>query len=685
MIPQVSWLYETNPSKQTGIWANERVSYLRRDWRPVVETGYYARMMKKLLSTQDLEKTVKIYFNDEEFLKNVEFKPLPIMEKPRNILIDQAREAGLKPYINSIDPTAKKHKEQDLFRLQTKQAQEVNINRQRAKIGNGVPFKMDDKEFNGNVPEFEKMGLNPQDKSDVAFFFDTYYKLNYEAYAQVAVMEYLGINKAAEDIPRYINDVMSVKVICKQDYVSPATGQIITKYLQPNQTYAIFGNNRDATDAACRGWQRQIPVQELINLLGTSFNFDRDWRDLIYAINYGSNSTFNGFIRGGGRYMLEGATSTNVDVPEKDEPVANLLNYDDVFIDSMNYKVYFGYIEWDQPTVHTEKRNKKTGQMFTVDNEFAPTEKDHYTKEEWGRFVTKTTNFLATGSQSQRLYNYGDLYMAQTKGQYDEYCRGTISIIREEGLSAMAIAEMYIDIANYAYYKMIWALHRSKPDVWSYAYESIVEVAKKMIQNVSQGTATPQTAGAFGDAVSKLIDMFDKKLMMLHTYPIVDGQVVGGGGLPHQKIPGMLDGIVEQLRVVILEWAENQIGDKLGLSGLANAAAPNPRDGLKLNELYLRQSRAATGYIPRMVDTSFRHTAGLILLYVQDILNFKGTLAYKFLLDLVGDDAIQALESIGSTSAPHRFAIYATSKRKQKNVKKHRQHRHNKMLWHWKK
>jgi hypothetical protein len=62
-----------------------------------------------------------------------------------------------------------------------------------------------------------------------------------------------------------------------------------------------------------------------------------------------------------------------------------------------------------------------------------------------------------------------------------------------------------------------------------------------------------------------------------------------------------------------------------------------------------------------MIDLSFRHTASLILLYIQDILNFKDTLAYKFLLNLTGDDCVQALESIGTEAAPHRFSIYATS------------------------
>jgi hypothetical protein len=665
MLRPEIFLYESNPNLQDVTWANRVVSRKRQDWRQVVTTEYYRTNKAKLLSFQSLQRTVGIYFTDSQFLKNTKFKPLPIMEKLRNIIIDTARETGIKPFIKSIDPTAKKHKDQDLYRLQTKQKQQAFVNKQREKVGDGVPYQMEDKEFNGNVPEFDKMGLDASDESEVKFFFDTYYKLNYEGYAQSAVMSVLADNKAEEDIPRYVNDILAVKVETKQTYVSSLTGQIIVKYLQPNQVFAIFGNNRDASDAPVKGWERQIPVQELLNILGNKFNFERDWMQLIFAINYGSQTQFDGFIKGNVNYNINDVlnTSVNVDTPPVPgkERTWNLLNYDDMFTDTYNYKVFFGYIEWNQYCIHAEKRNKITGRRFTVDNSFVPSVKSQYEKEEWGYFKTLQSNYIATGATSQKLYNYGDVYMMQTKGNADEFACGTISITREEGLSAMDVADIYIDLANYAYYKMLWAIHRSKPDVWSWAYESIREVAMKMTQTVSQGANTPQKAGAFEDAINKLIKDFDSKLFMMHTYPIVDGKVVGGGGLPHTKIPGALDAIAIQLREIVLDWAEQQIGDKLGLAGLAAANVPNPRDPVKLNELYLRQSRAATGYIPRMIDAAFKHTANVTLQYIQDILNFKDTIAYKYLLNLIGDEAIEALASIGKEYVPHRFAIYATS------------------------
>lgn len=663
MIPPYPFLQESNPKRQTADWANGCVSSFRKYWLPVVTTIYYRQMKALLLSEQDLTLSVKRYFTDEEFLRNTEFEPLPIMEKTRNIIIDQAREAGIKPYIEAVDPAATVDKKQDMFRIKEKQKHIAEVNKVRENVGVQAPYALREKDFNGNVDEFEKMGLNPQDQSEVRFFFDTHYKLKYEIAGQTAVLSYIAVNNAELDIPRYCIDIMSVKHFCKQDYVSRLTGQIITKYLQPNQVFWIKGNARDGSDAPVKGWERQITIQELMNTLGEKFSFERDWKQLLIAINYGSgsNQTFDGFIRGGVTYNTVdfNTTGTLQEQSDAQPPQFNYIDCDNS--EYYNYKVFFGFIEWPQYCLHAEKRNTNSGQMFTVDADYTPPEKGPWVKEEWGYFKTKQSYYLATGTMSQRLYAYGDMYLMPTKGQSDEFSAGSISITREEGRSGVGIVKNYINLANYAYYKMLWTIHRSKPDQWDYSYESIRDIAQKMNQPLNkQGANTPQVAGTFGDAVDKLLERFDKKLIKLHTQPNIDGMPVGGGGTGHVKIPGMLDALAEQLRVIVLDWAEQQVADKFGMSGIANAQAPNPRDGQKLNELYLRQSRSATGYIPRMIDQGFRHTANVMLMYIQDILKFPQTIAYKYLYQLVGEEIVNDLGTI-SDATPRRYAITATS------------------------
>lgn len=662
MIPPYLFLQESNVKKQDSAWASMVISSHRRYWKPVISTDYYRRMRALLLSAQDLQQSVKRYYTDEEFLRNTEFEPLPIMEKTRNIIIDQAREAGIKPYIEAVDPAATVDKKQDIFRLKNMQTHVAEINKVRENVGVQTPYGLREKDFNGNVKEFTKMGLNPKDESEVKFFFDTHYKLNYEIAAQTTVLSYLTANKAENDIARYCIDIMAVKTFCKQDYISRLTGQVITRYLQPNQVFWIEGNARDGSDAPVRGWERQITIQELMNTLGDKFDFERDWRQLLIAINYGSGNTqkFDGFIRGGITYnMVDFNTTGTLTEQTANPPTLNYLDYDDSA--TYNYMVYFGFIEWPQYCVHAEKRNTKNGQMFTVDVDYTPPEKTPWVKEEWGYFKTKQSYYLATGTMSQRLYAYGDMYMMQTKGQSDEFSAGSISITREEGKSSVAIVKPYIDLANYAYYRMLWATRRSKPDQWDYSYESIRDIAQKMNQSLNkQGANTPQNAGTFGDAVDKLLERFDKKLIKLHTQPNIDGMPVGGGGTGHVKIPGALDPYAVELKAIILDWAEQQVADKFGMSGIANAVAPNPRDGQKLNEMFLRQSRAATGYIPRMIDTGFRHTADTMLMYTQDILKFPSSIAYKYLYQLVGHEIVNDLGTIHDAT-PRRYAITATS------------------------
>lgn len=666
MLAPYEFLYESDPAKQDAVWANQVVSKNRLYWRPVIEVNYYREMKALLLSAQDLQDTVKRYFTDEEFLRNTEFRPLPLMEKPKNIIIDQAREAGLKPYIEAVDPAATVDKKQDIFRLKNMQGHVGEVNKVRKNVGVETPYALREKEFNGNVPEFDKMGLDPQDESEVKFFFDTHYKLNYEIAAQTTVLSVLEANKAELDIARYGIDILAVKCFCKQDYISRLTGQIITKYLQPSQTYWIKGNARDGSDAPAKGWERQITIYELMSILGDKFDFERDWRQLILAINYGNSATqdFDGFIKGGVAYNIVDFNTTGT---LKDEsgaggtpPEFRYLDWNDS--NTYNYKVYFGFIEWPQYCVHAEKINKETGQMFTVSADYTPPEKGPWAKKEWGYFKTKQSHYIATGTISQKLYNYGDMYMMPTKGDSDEFSAGSITITREEGLSAVGIVKNYINFANYAYYKMLWATHRSKPDQWDFSYESIRDIAKQMGSelNKQSGTGHPASAGVPTDKINDLIERFDKKLFRLHTNPNIDGQPIGGGGSGHIKIPGALDPLAIQIREIILHWAEEQIGDKLGLAGIANAQAPQAREGLKLNEMYLRQSRQAIGYIQRMIDQSFRCSADTILMYVQDILKFPDTIAYKYLLNLVGQENIDDLSTI-SDATPRRYAITATS------------------------
>lgn len=657
MLRTDTFFWNLDRNAQTAEWANQLITRYRWDWRPVVQPTYYNQQMALLLSMQDLNQTVRKYFDDEEFLRNTKFEPVPVMEKFRNILIDKIKKSGIKPYIKATDPSSRKNKELDKFRLATRSKHEADINSNRKAVG--IPdYKVNPKDdFNGNVGDFDQMGMNEGNQSQVQFFFDNFYKLKYEADAQTIVNSFLNLNMVEDDIPRYVNDILGVKVTCKQDYISPLSGQIVTKYLQPSQTFAIFGRRRDALDAPVKGWEMQITVHELMQQLGNAFNFEKDWIELIRAINYGSNTTFDGFLRGNNYYNMNAMSVGVNDVPlenKGNEQNYTFLRWEDI----LNYKVYFGYIEFAQPYYYSEKVNKKTGVSFPVDYTFKPTERSLYEKQSWGAYTMKVSNYIATGTATQKLYGYGELFHQLTYGQYDEYASGSISIIREEGKSAVDVAKIYIDLANYAYYKMLWAIHRSKPDVWSWSYESIREVAMKM-QPIQEGTNTPQTAG-FDSAINNLIEMFQKKLVMLHTYPIVDGNVVGGGGMPHTKIPGALDALAIQLREFVLEWAELQIADKIGLGGVSGGKTPNPREGLKLNEMYQVQSDAATGYIPEMVEKTFEHTAKITLLYCQDIIQHKSSVPYNFLLNLVGQDVIDSVESLDNVAA-HRLGIFVDS------------------------
>lgn len=643
-------LWQFDESKMNAQWANDVVTVYRRDWGVLIGFNEYVANKKYLLSIQKMDDIQK-YFDDEEFRKNVKFRPLPIMEKTKNILIDKARKSGIRPYIKAIDPAAIKDKERDRFRVQNRRKLEGDINSERQKIGL-PPFKMGYDKFKGNIEEFDQMQLSENENSDLDFFFKTYYKLNYETQAQNILDAINQLNKSSENASRLIIDILVCKHLCKQTYISPQTGQIKDFYLEPPQVRIIWGNNIDGSDAPVKGWVRNITVMQLLNYLGNMFNFEDNWQQLISAINYANAEQFDGFIKGGYKYNMNAFGEVKEGDSEREY---RFLDWSQ----SYNYKIAFGYIEWDQIVAHSEKVNPRTGQMFSTTPDFVPPKRSIFEKKTWYANKVLCSYFIATGDTSQWLYGYGPLYHQLIEGQYDEYARGSITVIREEGIPAIEVAKPYIDLANYAYYKMLWATHHSKPDVWDYSYESIVEIAKK-IQPNTEGSNTPQGAGGMQSAIQSLVKLFHDKLILLHTFPIKDGQAMGGGGTQHAKIPGQLDALAPQLRELILEWAENQILDKLGMAGIANASQPNPKEGLKLNQLYLSQSNAATGYIYDMYQRFYESSARMILLYVQDIIKHKDTIPYNALKKLVGEEVIASVEELEDI-AYHRFGIFVTS------------------------
>jgi hypothetical protein len=648
-------LWERDERKMTSEWASQVVTVFRRDWIPAVEPGYYNKMKRYLLSKQDMQ-GVKDYFDDQEFLNKTKFKPLPILEKPRKIIIDKLRKSGIRPYVKAVDPASIQDKEQDRFRLSSRKANEATRNAERQKIGlNPVTTGYD--EFNGNIEEFDQMMLSENEPSDIDFFFKTNYKLKYEIDAQNIIDSVIKLNRSEDNAARYAIDILCSNHTCQQTYISPQTGQIMALYVDPTEARIIWGDNRDSSDAPAKGWSKMVTVDQILKMLGNAFSFQLHWQQLLMAINSANGTSFDGFIRGGVPYLLSDGMG-GISIATNHVEAERQYQYLD-WGDCYRYKVSFGYIEWEQMIDHTEKYNPQSKQRFWVPNDWKAPERSPFQKEVYTSCKILCSYFLSTGATSQWLFGYGPLYHQLFEGQYDEYARGSMCIVREEGIPSAEIAEIYADLANYAYYKMIWAIRKSKPDRMSYSYESIVEVAKKMVQE-TQGTNTPQNAGAFQSAVEQLIERFEKKNIMIHTYPVKDGTIVGGGGVQHQLLEGRLDALAIQLREVVVEWAEFQILDKWGMAGVANATQPNPKEGLKLNQLFLSQSNSATGFIGEMYQKTNEHQAKMILLYCQDIIKHKDSIPYKALLKLVGKETLVSIEQLDKV-AFYRLGIYITS------------------------
>ena len=81
--------------------------------------------------------------------------------------------------IRAEDPTAVNEKKEDLERLKNRKIIEADRTELQTRVGM-PPYKMPYDKFNGNVEEFDEMGLDERDPDDVNFYQKNYQRLWYE-------------------------------------------------------------------------------------------------------------------------------------------------------------------------------------------------------------------------------------------------------------------------------------------------------------------------------------------------------------------------------------------------------------------------------------------------------------------------------------------------------------------------
>lgn len=647
---------EVDPAKKDYLYADKMVTIFRREWKPIVDSSRAYNNKKYLDSAQEMD-AIKAGFKDKKFLETVPFDPLGIMEPFKNALVEELTQNPPKAELKAVDPSAITERQQDIELLRNRKVIEGSLSKYQTQVGL-PPYKVAYDRFKGNVEEFDKMGLDEGDPDDVNFFETTYHRLGYEIAGQAVINGIMRTNRFDDEtIQQMVRDILSVKAITLQTYVDKISGEIKYKYLYPETTWGILGDSKDGRDDICKGWQENLTLQEFLQMVGNEFNFERDWKKVLMAINFIGVNKYTGFLYRGVSYDC----CTNVDMLAamgmSDVKIANLIDWSI----ATTFKVATGFIEWKSNEATATYLIKKNDPGFVEMVPFSYSleenhkkQIDEYQKTSFYQQQWYSCHFLSTSMGSQVVFNFGKVYYQTLHGANDEYSNGSLTYYREEGKSAVEIAKPFITLVNKAFYKMLWVVDKAKVEEDQYLLDELIQLAQGVKKNTPQGVG-PQAQSSFQDVIEQLIQYQRENVVRIRAFPKVDGKT-HPQLVPLEGKQNGVDPIIASLQLLI-PWGEQQISQKIGVNPMRLGMNPPSRESQKSEQNTIQYSFNTTGYVYRMLKSLKQRVATITLNYAQDIIKFKDSIPYKWLTTLAGNTVVKGLELIRDF-APHRYGIF---------------------------
>lgn len=645
---------QVDPNLKTPEWANTCLTIFRRDWRPLINVER-ARINKKLLFSQQDMISIKKTFKDKNFLANTEFYPLGILENLKNALVEEITKAPPHAELRAVDPSALNQRKEDIELLKNRGIIEGDLTKYQNQVGL-PPYKVDYGQFKSNVDQFDKMGLDENDPDDVNFYERNFQRLGYEIAGQSAINNIMKLGRFDEErIEDFVIDTLAYKAICMQVYVDQITGEIKLNYIYPETAKGLFGDSNDGHDDNCRGWEDNKTVMEFLQMVGNEFDWDRDWWQLLWAINFANGNKFTGFRRNN---VVYDCFANGGKFAER----MNLVGASENILDwslSYNYKVFVGYAEWNTAEATATYLRKKGHPDYIEDVDYSYDLKKkkqvrEYYKESYYQQQWYKCYYISTTAISQWIYNFGKVYYQQFEGSNDEYAAGSLWYYRKKGQSAVEIAKPYLDLANFAFYRMLWVIHHAKPQEDEYVLEELIQMSKGIQRQMNQ-QANNSAIPTIDTILTQMIQYQRENFVRIRAYPQIEGKTIPQLPPLEGKRNG-IDPIAVALQSVVA-WAEMQIGLKWGINPLRVGAPPLPRQSYKSEVNSISNSYNATGYVYRMIQYLKERVAVTTLNFTVDIIKFKDTIPYKWLQTLLGDEAFAGLALLDNFAA-HRYGIF---------------------------
>lgn len=689
------WI-ETNEKEKNIEWCQRIVSFIRMYMSPLVSLASAERGMDYLLGRQDMTAIKNLFQNpaalnlnndnpganyanrlvgpdgrpingkDKNILPemtSLEWISLPVMEKTRNMLVAEMKKMGVILEAKSDDPTATIKRQKDEALIKDKDAIEGWLNYIYTSIGE-APFKMPEhtarfgeKADNGNTEDFQRMNLDNTNPSDVDFFMKHFHKLDCEIAAENPINYVMRFNEV-EDIffENWATDMIAKKAIAAQQYVSKLNGAIKYDYLTPETVYIYGGGRRkDYDDANAKAYQQTITIKDLLDRIGDSFDFERELNVLFQAVYTCSQGAID--ITGIGPDNRNGAVGASWYATSRGGTRYSYREF-------MNFKVTFGYMEWISANDNDyqsdiegvgSKKFEESRDTYANDAPGATENpEERYAKKARYEVPTYKAYYLVLSAYQQRIFDFGKVSYQQITGYNDYNANWTILTYKEIGESIAVNCATFVDLMNECWYKFKFEIRKAKARGMDYNYDSILAIAEDTYADTNLSKA---------DKIQKIVSWYDGSANILTKFPEVDGKIVPipSNQLNVERPNGLTPEIMKWWEILISTW--DKMLSFVGLDAPLRQGDPGgTRDSMNNQFKALEYSQNNTYYLPDSITFMTQKLATRTMLQVQDIIQFKDhdTLAYKFLVDAVGEDTLASISALGK-KAMHRYGIFVES------------------------
>lgn len=633
MTPGLPYINELDPRKKNEVWFNNLLREVRLAWTPLVDPQKVIDQRKVLFGLQDTEYVERLFIDAEK--RNMDFKPHKHLEKYRNMLVAENENTGPAITVNAVDPTSvnqrKADKEMLTYRSDTEEILSYlgsQIGLPRYKVSQEKEISGEDK-YNGNIEDFDNMGLNEFDGEDINYFFSSRYKLRHEAALDVATQAIVKHNQIIRDMPFYCNDILTCKTISSRVYVNEVNGTLDIRYLDPAKVKVMRGKKADLTDSVSIGYEDRTTIRDFINMVGDAVDLQRDYTLFLSSIQANTGYLYTGISDNSGTLLY-----------------GNVQGKVCRMSDFYKYEVSYGYAEvktFDAKQFKfTEQNQHGNPRVFRVglNGEAAPNSK--FSRKIVYDETTYKSYYLIIGVVDQIVFRFGKLPYQHVYGSEDERSSFSICCYQGIGPSITEIAEPHIIEAEIAIKKRAYLVGKAKEDGFAIDMASLAELAQML--------STEEKAVDAMDVLKILNDSPNK------PYAIGENNM-GGNSIPITKWENGMSKLVVELTAIYRDEL-NDIREEIGLGPLsAEAVQPRVASGPYMESL--QQAKQATQYINRQLMYLFSDVMTRSVFYIQSIIKFKSKnpLPYKFLEKLLGDEVIANIKSMDDCAA-HRYGIY---------------------------